>query len=116
MAIRDTTGPTGLNFNYSDKFKDFLEGDTRTAFFGDISRRNLLDSPARRRQAEDVYHQAMQGFYGKLGEQALRGDAPTFQFTDYLQQEFPFTERFTQLGRQYSQASRLNPRTRRLFF
>ena len=100
----------------NNPYRQFLEGDTRAAFFGTLGQQNMLGSPARRRQAEDVYQQAMQGFYGKLGEQALRGEAPTLQFTDYVQQQFPFTERFAQLGRQQSQSSRYRPATRRLFF
>ena len=100
----------------NNPYKQFLEGDTRAAFFGTLGREKMLDTSARRRQAEDVYQQAMQGFYGKLGEQALSGEAPTLQFTDYVQQQFPFTERFAQLGRQQSQTSKYRPPTRRLFF
>ena len=100
----------------SNPYRQFLEGDTRAAFFGTLGKENMLDTSARRRQAEDIYQQAMQGFYGKLGEQALAGDAPTLQFTDYVQKQFPFTERFAQLGSQQSQSSRYRPPTRRLFF
>ena len=103
----------------SDPYRQFLEGDTRAAFFGTLEGGgggpNLLGTPARRRQAEDVYQQAMQGFYGSLGKQALQGQAPTLQFTDYIK-SFPFTERFAQLGRQQNRASRYRPPTRRLFF
>ena len=100
----------------SNPYSQFLEGATRAAFFGTLGKENMLDTSARRRQAEDIYQQAMQGFYGKLGEQALAGDAPTLHFTDYVQKQFTFTERFAQLGRQQSQSSRYRPPTRRLFF
>jgi hypothetical protein len=96
-------------------FEGFLEEEPRAAFFGTLSRDNLLDTSSRRRQASDVYDQAMQGFYGKLGEQVLGGEAPTATFTDYLK-DFPFTQRFAQLGRQYNQGSQFSPRTRFLYY
>ena len=113
--------------NAPNPFARFLEEEPRAAFFGTLagptfggdSREGFLSSPTRRRQAEDVYQQAMQGFYGELGKQALRGEAPTLQFQDYINPvtgQFPFTERFAQLGRQQSQSTRFRPPTRRLFF
>ena len=82
----------------------FLEEEPRAAFFGTLGTAgkdggSLLDSSNRRRQANDVYDQAMQGFYG----------------TDYLK-DFPFTQRFAQLGRQYNQGSQFSPRTRFLYY
>jgi hypothetical protein len=108
----------------NNPFARFLEEEPRAAFFGQLAGRtdipgkgrDLLGSASGRRQAEDVYQQAMQGFYGKLGTMALQGQAPTLQFQDYIQGQFPFTERFAQLGRQQSQTSRFRPPTRRLFF
>ena len=96
-------------------FAGFLEEEPRAAFFGTLGEKGLLDSSSRRKQANDVYDQAMQGFYGKLGEQALGGEAPTATFTDYLK-DFPFTQRFAQLGRQYNQGSQFSPRTRFLYY
>jgi hypothetical protein len=96
-------------------FAGFLEEEPRAAFFGTLGQKGLLDSSARRKQANDVYDQAMQGFYGKLGEQVLGGEAPTATFTDYLK-DFPFTQRFAQLGRQYNQGSQFSPRTRFLYY
>lgn len=93
----------------------FLEEEPRAAFFGTLGQKGLLDTSSRRRQASDVYDQAMQGFYGKLGEQVLGGEAPTATFTDYLK-DFPFTQRFAQLGRQYNQGSQFSPRTRFLYY
>ena len=96
-------------------FAGFLEEEPRAAFFGTLGEKGLLDSSSRRKQANDVYDQAMQGFYGKLGEQVLGGEAPTATFTDYLK-DFPFTQRFAQLGRQYDQGSQFSPRTRFLYY
>jgi|TARA_R110000868_G_scaffold53854_2_gene168913 hypothetical protein len=96
-------------------FAGFLEEEPRAAFFGTLGEKGLLDSSSRRKQANDVYDQAMQGFYGKLGEQVLGGEAPTATFTDYLK-DFPFTQRFAQLGRQYNQGSQFSPRTRFLYY
>tara|TARA_R110002073_G_C9180438_1_gene556326 strand:+ start:351 stop:659 length:309 start_codon:yes stop_codon:yes gene_type:complete len=96
-------------------FEGFLEEEPRAAFFGTLGQKGLLDTSSRRRQASDVYDQAMQGFYGKLGEQVLGGEAPTATFADYLK-DFPFTQRFAQLGRQYNQGSQFSPRTRFLYY
>ena len=96
-------------------FAGFLEEEPRAAFFGTLGQQGLLDTAARRRQASDVYDQAMQGFYGKLGEQVLGGEAPTTSFSDYLS-AFPFTDRFAQLGRSYSNSGRFSPRTRFLYY
>ena len=96
-------------------FAGFLEEEPRAAFFGTLQQRGMLDTPTRQRQASDIYNQAMQGFYGQLGAQVLGGEAPTLTFTDYLQQ-FPFTERFAQLGRSFNQSNRFSPRTRFLYY
>lgn len=96
-------------------FAGFLEEEPRAAFFGTLGQRGLLDTTAQRRQASDIYDQAMQGFYGKLGEQVLGGEAPTTSFSDYLS-DFPFTDRFAQLGRSYSDSGRFSPRTRFLYY
>ena len=96
-------------------FAGFLEEKPRAAFFGTLCRQGLLDTAGRRRQAQDIYSDALSSFYGQLGEQILGGGAPTQTFTNYLQ-DFPFTERFAQMGRQYNQAGRYRPRTRFLYF
>ena len=101
-------------------FAGFLEEEPRAAFFGKLGTAgkdgtSLLDSSARRKQASSIYDEALQGFYGKLGEQVLGGGAPTATFTDYLK-DFPFTQRFAQLGRQYNQGSQFSPRTRFLYY
>jgi hypothetical protein len=96
-------------------FAGFLEEEPRAAFFGTLGQKGLLDSSARRKQANSIYDEALQGFYGKLGEQVLGGEAPTATFTDYLK-DFPFTQRFAQLGRQYNQGSQFSPRTRFLYY
>lgn len=105
-SVFDSLNPT---------FAGFLEEEPRAAFFGTLGSKGLLDTESRRRQASDVYNQALQGFYGKLGEQILGGGAPTMTFTDYLQ-EFPFTQRFAQLGRQYGNSNAFSPRTRFLYY
>ena len=96
-------------------FAGFLEEEPRAAFFGTLGQQGMLDTASRRRQAQDIYSGAMAEFYGKLGEQILGGGAPTLNFSDFLQ-DYPFTERFAQLGRQYSQQGRFNPRTRFLYY
>ena len=96
-------------------FAGFLEEEPRAAFFGTLGQKGMLDSPSRRKRAEDIYSGAMTEFYGKLGEQILGGGEPTMTFTDFLQ-DFPFTNRFAQLGRQYSQQSRYRPSTRFLYY
>jgi len=101
-------------------FAGFLEEEPRAAFFGTLGTageggKSLLDSSSRRKQASSIYDEALQGFYGKLGEQVLGGGAPTATFTDYLK-DFPFTQRFAQLGRQYDQGSQFSPRTRFLYY
>jgi hypothetical protein len=101
-------------------FAGFLEEEPRAAFFGTLGTAgkdgtSLLDSSSRRKQASSIYDEALQGFYGKLGEQVLGGGAPTATFTDYLK-DFPFTQRFAQLGRQYDQGSQFSPRTRFLYY
>ena len=95
-------------------FAGFLEEEPRAAFFGTLGQKGLLDTPSRQRQASDIYNQALQGFYGKLGEQVLGGGAPDLSFSDYLK-DLPFTERFAQMGRQYSNQGRYSPRTRFLY-
>ena len=107
--------PHGQEWNQSGPFSMFLEEEPRAAFFGQARHEGFLDTPGRRRQAGDIYEQAMQGFYSRLGEQALQGQAPTLQFRDYVS-TFPFSERFAEMGRQYGQQSRYRPPTRRLFF
>ncbi len=87
-------------------FAGFLEEEPRAAFFGTLGQKGLMSSPNRRKQAEDIYSGAMTEFYGKLGEQILGGGEPTMTFTD----------RFAQLGRQYSQQSRYRPSTRFLYY
>jgi len=96
-------------------FAGFLEEEPRAAFFGTLGQKGLMDTSARKKQAQDIYSGAMSDFYGKLGEQILGGGEPTMTFTDFLQ-DFPFTERFAQLGRQYSQQSRFSPKTRFLYY
>ena len=96
-------------------FAGFLEEEPRAAFFGTLGQKGLMSSPNRRKQDEDIYSGAMTEFYGKLGEQILGGGEPTMTFTDFLQ-DFPFTDRFAQLGRQYSQQSRYRPSTRFLYY
>ena len=101
-------------------FAGFLEEEPRAAFFGTLGTAgkdgtSLLDSSSRRKQANSIYDEALQGFCGKLGAQVLGGGAPTATFTDYLK-DFPFTQRFAQLGRQYDQGSQFSPRTRFLYY
>ena len=57
----------------------------------------------------------MTEFYGKLGENILGGGEPTMTFSNFLE-DFPFTDRFAQLGRQFSQQSRYKPSTRFLYY
>ena len=96
-------------------FAGFLEEEPRAAFFGTLGQKGMMDSPNRRKQAEDIYSGAMTEFYGKLGEQILGGGEPTMTFSNFLE-DFPFTDRFAQLGRQYSQQSRHKPSTRFLYY
>tara|TARA_R110002110_G_scaffold72519_1_gene192895 strand:+ start:206 stop:514 length:309 start_codon:yes stop_codon:yes gene_type:complete len=96
-------------------FAGFLEEEPRAAFFGTLGQKGMMDSPNRRKQAEDIYSGAMTEFYGKLGEQILGGGEPTMTFSNFLE-DFPFTDRFAQLGRQYSQQSRYKPSTRFLYY
>ena len=96
-------------------FAGFLEDEPRAAFFGTLGQQGMLDTAGRRRQAENIYQDALSSFYGQLGEQILSGGSPTQTFTNFLQ-DFPFTERFAQMGRQYNQAGRYRPRTRFLYF
>jgi hypothetical protein len=96
-------------------FAGFLEEEPRAAFFGTLGQKGLLDSAGRRKQAEDIYSGAMTEFYGKLGEQILGGGEPTMTFSSFLQ-DYPFTDRFAQLGRQYSQLNRYRPSTRFLYY
>ena len=96
-------------------FAGFLEEEPRAAFFGTLGRQGLLDTSGRRRDAQNIYQDALSAFYGQLGEQILGGEAPTQTFTNYLQ-DFPFTERFAQMGRQFNQSGRYRPRTRFLYF
>ena len=96
-------------------FAGFLEEEPRAAFFGTLGQQGMLDTSTRRRQAQDIYSGAMAEFYGKLGEQILGGGQPTLKFADFMQQ-FPYTERFAQMGRQYNQQGRYNPRTRFLYY
>ena len=37
-------------------------------------------------------------------------------FAGFLEEDFPFTQRFAQLGRQYNQGSQFSPRTRFLYY
>ena len=96
-------------------FAGFLEEEPRAAFFGTLGQKGLMDSAGRRKQAEDIYSGAMTEFYGKLGEQILGGGEPTMTFSNFLE-DFPFTDLFAQLGRQYSQQSRYRPSTRFLYY
>ena len=96
-------------------FAGFLEEEPRAAFFGTLGRQGLLDTSGRRRDAQTIYQDALSSFYGQLGEQILGGEAPTQTFTNYLP-DFPFTERFAQMGRQFNQSGRYRPRTRFLYF
>lgn len=100
-----------------DVFQNFLEDEPRAAFFGTLrTQPGFRDTPAQRRQAQDIYQSALSDFYGQLGENILSGDTSgDLTFTDFLQ-EFPFTERFAQMGRQYNQLSRYRPRTRFLYY
>jgi|TARA_R100000234_G_C4838276_1_gene109940 hypothetical protein len=100
-----------------DIFQNFLEEEPRAAFFGTLrSSPDFRDTSARRRQAENIYQDAMSEFYGQLGENIIQGEPiQDFTFTDFLQQ-FPFTERFAQLGRESSQLNRYRPRTRFLYY
>ena len=98
-------------------FAGFLEEEPRAAFFGTLAMAGKAkkgdplyspgfqsDTAARRRQAQDIYGQALGDFYGKLCEQIMSGQAPTMKFTEFLQ-DMPFTERFAQQGRQYNELS-----------
>ena len=99
-------------------FAGFLEEEPRAAFFGTLASKTgdaFQDTAARRRQAQDIYGQALGDFYGKLGEQIMSRQAPTMKFTEFLQ-DMPFTERFAQQGRQYNELSRYRPRTRCLYY
>ena len=98
-------------------FAGFLEEEPRAAFFGTLGQKGLLDTSTRRRHAQQIYSDAMSEFYGKLGEQILGGGQPTLKFTDYMQEQFPYTERLAQMGRQFSPAgTRYSPRTRHLYY
>ena len=98
-------------------FAGFLEEEPRAAFFGTLGQKGMLDTPSRRKQASSIYDEALQGFYGKLGEQIIGGEAPTAQFSEFLKgPDFNFTERFAQQGRQYNELSRYRPRTRHLYY
>ena len=96
-------------------FAGFLEEEPRAAFFGTLGQKGMLGTSGRRKQAQDIYSGAMTEFYGKLGEQILGGGEPTMTFSNFLE-DFPFTDRFAQLGRQYSQQSRYKPPTRYLYY
>ena len=96
-------------------FAGFLEEEPRAAFFGTLGQKGLMDSAGRRKQAEDIYSGAMTEFYGKLGEQILGGGEPTMTFSNFIE-DYPFTDRFAQLGRQYSQQSMYKPPTRFLYY
>ena len=125
MAIGDFQNPS-----WKETFSGFLEEEPRAAFFGTLAMAGKAkpgdplyspgfqsDTAARRRQAQDIYGQALSDFYGKLGEQIMSGEAPTMKFTDFLSsQDMPFTERFAQQGRQFNELSRYRPRTRYLYY
>ena len=118
MAIGDFENP-----NWQETFSGFLEEEPRAAFFGTLASKTkklgdvFQDTAARRRQAQDIYGQALGEFYGKLGEQIIGGEAPTAQFSEFLKgPDFNFTERFAQQGRQYNELSRYRPRTRHLYY
>ena len=115
MAIGDFENP-----NWQETFSGFLEEEPRAAFFGTLASKTgdaFQDTAARRRQAQDIYGQALGDFYGKLGEQIIGGEAPTTQFSEFLKgPDFNFTERFAQQGRQYNELSRYRPRTRFLYY
>tara|TARA_R100000234_G_scaffold24292_3_gene13993 strand:- start:170 stop:487 length:318 start_codon:yes stop_codon:yes gene_type:complete len=99
-----------------DVFANFLEDEPRAAFFGTLrTQPGFRDTPGERRQAQDIYQSALSDFYGQLGQDILSGQTPNMTFTDFLQ-DFPFTERFAQMGRQYNQLSRYRPRTRFLYY
>lgn len=113
MAIGDFKNPS-----WEETFSGFLEEEPRAAFFGTLASKTsdaFQDTAARRRQAQDIYGQALGDFYGKLGEQIMSGQPPTMKFTEFLQ-DMPFTERFAQQGRQFNELSRYRPRTRYLYY
>ena len=47
-------------------FAGFLEEEPRAAFFGTLGRQGLLDTPTRRREAQNIYQDALSSFYGRL--------------------------------------------------
>ena len=44
-------------------FAGFLEEEPRAAFFGTLGRQGLLDTPTRRREAQNIYQDALASFY-----------------------------------------------------
>jgi len=74
------------------------------------------------RKAESVFSDALNEYYGAVGQQILSGKTPSLTFTSFLQnygdtnQMFPYAERFGAKGRQFGDTTRYAPRTRSLFF
>jgi len=104
------TGPGG----FSNPFLDYLEQEPRTAFFGRANQ--FGTNPSRRRALEEMYPQALNQFYGALGQQIMGGAPPTLKFRDFLG-GMDFTKRFAQLNRATTPGRRspFQPRTRYLF-
>jgi len=114
---RSPGGLYGLEFQHpvsANPFLDYLEQEPRTAFFGHANQ--FGTNPTRRRAIEDMYPQALNQFYGALGQQIMGGGAPTLQFRDFLK-GMDFTKRFAQLNRATTRGRRsgFQPRTRYLF-
>ena len=74
-----------------------------------------------RSQAESVFNEALNEYYGAVGQQILSGQTPSMTFTSFLQgtdtgNEFPFAQRFAERRRQFGDTTRFVPRTRSIFY
>lgn len=92
---------------------------TQSTFLCDGS--TFTQTTGGRRQAESVFNDALNEYYGAVGQQILSGQTPSMTFTSFLQgtdtgNEFPFAQRFAERRRQFGDTTRFVPRTRSIFY
>jgi hypothetical protein len=97
-------------------FGSFLEDVPEAAYYSAAPFTGGM-SPAQRQYWSGQFGNIQNQYMGALGQQMRRGEMPTLQFTDFLE-NLPWTERYTALSprlRPGSGTTRFNPGVRRYF-
>ena len=105
---------------FENPWMKYLEDLPRAPFYA--MAQPFTQTTGGRRQSESVFNDALNEYYGAVGQQILSGQTPSMTFTSFLQDyqdtgdQFPFAQRFAERRRQFGDTTRFVPRTRSIFY